>query len=297
MKGIEFICPVCKVPLQGQDPLCCPAGHHYACQGGIWRMLPAPRRDCYARFREEYEAIRKQEGRGSEDPEFYRSLPFRDKTGRFAGQWRVRARSFSALLDRLFVEREKSGEKLVVADLGAGNGWLSYRLALRGHELAAVDLCDNSWDGLGAFPHYPCSFVPVQAEFDALPFVSRQFDIVIYNASFHYSTNPSLTLNEGLRVLKTDGQLVIMDSPLYAEASSGEKMLEEQRQFFCKTFGRRGDALPLSGYLTWNGIRQLGHWEWIEPEYGLRWKLRPWLAKLLGRREPARFGVLILKGR
>jgi hypothetical protein len=34
-------------------------------------------------------------------------------------------------------------------------------------------------------------------------------------------------------------------------------------------------------------------WRFIQPWYGLRWALRPWLARLRGHREPATFQLII----
>ncbi len=293
MSELEFICPLCKSPLQGRETLYCLQGHTYAKRGGIWEMLPSDRLHYYSRFLDDYEAIRQKEGRGSTDPEFYRNLPFRDCTALFSDEWRMRTCSFRALLDAVFKEKEESSQNLLVADVGAGNGWLSYQLSRRGHLLAAVDISVSEVDGLGAHRHYPCKIESVQAEFESLPFEAEQFDLVVYNASFHYSTDYAKTLGEGLRVLKSRAQIVIMDSPIYQDVSSGEQMLEEHRKCFLENFGRVADALPSRGYLTWEQLDQLATWKWIEPDYGLRWKLRRWGAALLGRREPARFGILI----
>ena len=45
---------------------------------------------------------------------------------------------------------ERTERALRILDLGAGNGWMSYRLALQGHLPIAVDLLTNDRDGLGA---------------------------------------------------------------------------------------------------------------------------------------------------
>ena len=60
---------------------------------------------------------------------------------------------------------------LDILDIGAGNGWLSNRLAQKGHRPVAVDIFTDGLDGLGAARHYGMSFPLVEAEFDRLPFV------------------------------------------------------------------------------------------------------------------------------
>ena len=82
----------------------------------------------------DYESIRRAEGRGSDDPAYYRALPFEDLTDRFRSDWQIRATSFRALVRHVLEPAEaRQRGPLRVLDLGAGSGWLSNRLAQRGH--------------------------------------------------------------------------------------------------------------------------------------------------------------------
>jgi SAM-dependent methyltransferase len=277
----------------------------------------------------EYTSVRRAEGRGSGDSAYYQALPFKDLSGRFTGQWRMRARSFQTLLERVLAPLEaEHAQPLRILDLGAGNAWLSYRLSQRGHRVAAVDLLVDAFDGLGAFIHYDVpspkgtypqrgpthrgpsalgGFTPVQAEFDRLPFEAGQADVVILNASLHYSTNYEVTLREALRVLRPGGCLAILDSPVYHDPSSGQQMVREREQQFEQAYGFASNALPSENYLTFERLDQLEaalglRWEKVQPFYGWRpalrdwrWALRPWWARLRGSREPAQF--LIVWGR
>jgi SAM-dependent methyltransferase len=187
---------------------------------------------------------------------------------------------------------------LRVLDLGAGVGWLSNRLARLGHAPCAVDLNLDPRDGLGAARHYGGDWPRVRAEFDRLPLADRQADIVIYNASLHYSTGYMATLAEALRVLSPGGRIVVMDSPIYSRDASGKQMIAERQAAFARAHGTRSDALPSVGYLTWAMLRDLGRdlglrWRVIRPWYGWRWALRPWRARLAGKREPSTFALLI----
>jgi len=300
--SLKFACPACRTPLEaaGPEALRCPAdGAVYRRVDGIWRFLLPEREAFFQQFMREYETVRRAEGRGSDDPAYYRALPFEDRTGRFRDDWRIRAKSFQTLVERVLVPLEAERERpLVILDLGAGNGWLSYRLAQRGHAVAAVDLLTNAFDGLGAHVHYDAAFTPVQAEFDRLPFTDGGADLVVFNASLHYSTDYERTLGEALRVLRSDGRLVIMDSPVYRDARSGEQMVREREAQFEAKYGFPSDALPSENYLTYDRLEELAEalglrWELIRPFYGWRWALRPWKARLLGRREPAQFLVIV----
>ena len=94
--------------------------------------------------------------------------------------------------------------------------------------MIAVDLLVNEQDGLGAWKQYENTFTPVQAEFNHLPVMDSFADVVIFNASFHYSEDYAQSLAEALRVLSPGGRVVIMDSPVYRRSASGEKMVLHQ---------------------------------------------------------------------
>lgn len=298
----RFACPVCRTLLEAPAPdeRCCPVdGTVYRRVDGIWRFLLPERAAFFQQFIQEYETVRQAEGRGSDDPAYYRALPFQDLTERFSDDWSIRARSFQALVEQVVtpVEAQRS-RPLTVLDLGAGNGWLSYRLAARGHQVAAVDLLTNAFDGLGAHIHYDVAFTPVQAEYDRLPFEADQVDLAVFNGSLHYATDYETALSEVLRVMRRDGRLVIMDSPVYHDATSGEQMVREREAQFEGAHGFPSNAIPSENYLTYDRLGELAgalelSWEVIEPFYGWRWALKPWKARLLGRREPAQFLLIV----
>jgi len=164
--------------------------------------------------------------------------------------------------------------------------------------VAAVDLMVNGVDGLGTHHHYDASYLPLQAEFDHLPLADAQADMVIFNGAFHYSVDYGRTLREALRVLRPKGRIVIMDSPLYRDGGSGRQMVREREERFLSQYGFRGDALPHENYLTFERLDEVAaelslRWRFIQPAYGLRWAIRPWLARLRGHREPATFHLIV----
>ena len=267
-------------------------------ENGIWLALREDRRRHFQRFIQDYETVRRAEGRGSTDPAFYWSLPDHDRTNRYSWQWAIRARTYK------YIERKIlpaiPGKPLSILDLGAGNGWLSYRLRSLGHRPIAIDLQTNAFDGLGAGIHYRCMlprvFPRFQAEVDWLPFETGQFDCAIFNASFHYSENYDVTLAEAIRCLRPGGALVVADSPSYKREESGQQMLEERRSLFERQFGLSSDSLASREYLTQQGLLALEithHLKWTTHDvwYGLGWACRPLVAKLKRRREPSQFRI------
>lgn len=302
MRQDLFICPRCQTTLDRVTPerVTCPRdGLEFWKVDGIWRFLLPESEAHYKRFMADYESIRRSEGRGSNSANYYRALPFKDLNGEHKADWRIRARSFKVLVNRVLTPIQNPLERsLKILDIGAGNGWLSNRLAAQGDRVIAVDLLVNEQDGLGAWKHYEHSFTPVQAEFNHLPIMDRFADAVIFNASLHYSEDCVTTLKESLRVLSRDGRIVIMDSPVYRKNASGEKMVAEREEQFKKKYGFASDNLQSENFLTYARLKELAQelhitWKFIRPFYGVRWMLRPLISALLRRREPARFHLIV----
>jgi SAM-dependent methyltransferase len=304
-------CPACCAGL-GETPL--DALSHLSpslrCRGcsfelreeqGIWNALLPERRTYYSRFIREYEVVRAKEGWGSDSAAFYLALPHKDLTNQNPWIWKIRSRSFLYMEREILPELERQCEcPLAILDLGAGNGWLSYRLLLRGHFPIAVDLLTNELDGLGAAHHYsenlPKLFPRFQAELDRLPFADACCDCVIFNASLHYSEDYSRTVGEALRCLRPGGTILIIDSPWYSKDEFGHRMVQERRKDFEERFGFQSAGLASLDYLTDERFSALTaqfgiRWSIHRPWYGFRWAMRPWVARWKSKREPAEFRI------
>lgn len=287
----EFLhsCPTCYFQVLNLD--------------GVWHSLPPARTAHFARFMQEYQTVREAEGRGSDNAEYYLALPYEDLSGHNRKQWAIRAQTFRFLERKLLPTFEsRAGRHLRILDLGAGNGWMSYRLALRGHHVAAVDLLATERDGLAAVKHYrkrlPGLFPCFQAELDRLPFCENQFDLAIFNASFHYSEDYVDTLQEAIRCLRPDGAVIIADTAWYKRDESGRRMLAERQKLFTQRYGFPSDGLASLEFLTDHRLCAIEkqfdfRWKIYSPYYGLSWAMRPIMAKLKGEREPSRFRIYV----
>jgi SAM-dependent methyltransferase len=308
--GICILCLRCRRPLASASSAPALGSASFRCshcdtfthsEDGIWHAITTDRLEYFRQFKTDYELIRSAEGRGCEDPDYYLALPFRDVSRRNSAQWRIRSASFR------YIERHilsplaaTQSQPLRVLDLGAGNGWMSYRMALRGYSPVAVDLLVNDQDGLGAAAHYRlklhCLFPRVQAELDRLPFPADVSDVTLYNASLHYSENYERTLAEALRCTRSGGLLVVSDTPLYENEDSGRRMVEEKHKHFLAKYGVQSNSIAALEYLTPQRLDRLQssldlEWKQHRPSYGLRWALRPLRAKLRGDRPPSSFRI------
>ena len=275
-----------------------------------------------ADFRAAYAAHRASEGRAY-DRDALLALPYlADGSSALARQWAVRARTYEAVMGGVLLpllagtrdsrlgtrvpdESRVSGpeSRLRLLDLGAGNGWLSWRAAMVGCECVALDLRDDAVDGLGAAAPYlerpEGGFARVAGSFDALPVAAGTFDVVVFNASVHYATDLAAVLREARRVVRAGGRVVVLDSPFYRRDADGSAMVAEKRGHAAERFGDRAAALmalPAIEYLT---AERLAHasaalgltWRRRRVRYPLWYELRPYVARLRGRRAPSRFDL------
>ena len=255
-----------------------------------------------ARFGTEYAAHRAAEGRGYAAEDLF-SLPWL-KRGPLARQWSVRARSFEAFVRHVLRPLSRSvGGPLLVLDLGAGNGWLSYRVALEGHLATALDIRNDTVDGLGAAEPFaqciPHRIERLAASFDDIPRASASMDLAVFNASLHYSTDLGRTLTEAARVVRPGGRLVILDSPFYRREQDGSAMVAQKRAEAPQRFGDRAGALlalPFAEFLTRERLEAASAgarliWRRGRVLYPLWYELRPAVAALRGARPPSRFDL------
>jgi SAM-dependent methyltransferase len=296
---IELACPSChgRLRIDGDDARCVACSQDYLLIDGIRRFLTPDRAAHFDAFVRDYSTVRLAEGRASDDPGYFRRLPEPTPGAPIEWQWRLRRHTWGTV--RRHVIRP-APPALRIADVGAGVGWLSNRLTHDGHALHAVDLFVDRHDGLAAARHFETSFPRSQAEMDALPFADASVDVVVFNASLHYSTNYERTLREALRVLAPDGRIVVMDSPIYRHHASGQTMVSERHDDFERRFGTRGDSIDSVGFLTAHMLDQLEqvlHVRWSRHHtwYGWAWAWKPWRARLRRRREPSRFVVLVAR--
>ena len=191
-------------------------------RAGVWDLLAGDDRDRLAEWSERYGRVRAAEGRTAQDSDYYRGLPWRDATGNFVEQWAMRAASFDRFLEMV---SHRSGR---LVDVGAGNCWAAARCVERGWSAMAIDVNVDGDDGLGAAHHHGVDLTLVRCSLDTIPLEDDSVDVVLINAALQYSADPRVTVGEALRVVGTDGVVVIADSPVFASEESGRRMVEAQ---------------------------------------------------------------------
>ena len=141
-------------------------------------------------------------------------MPIVSKTDPHAIEWKIRAQSAAALVAYF---KQRSGSLL---EVGCGNGWLSNLLA-RETTLQVTGLDCNPTEieqaqrvfGTGDRLNF------IQGYFPEAITPGKNFDYILFAASFHYFSEPAEMIQTALAYCKPGGELHIKDSPFYSNHS------------------------------------------------------------------------------
>jgi len=267
--GITLQCPRCAGLVQNW--VCSNCGLCVRTIEGVVHALPPERVAYHARFVEEYQQVCNGQVTDPPSDEYYLGLPYGIASRQSSLGWSSRARNFDCLLGRVLKPALPRDARIL--DIGAGNCWLSYRLALAGYSPCAIDLLTNDQHGLGAAKHYrnylPEFFPRIRAEMAHLPFRDSQFQAVIFNASLHYAEKAEVALREALRCCTPSGIVVISDTPMYHSAEQEKSSVTEPGSplLTCESVKSLESSLK---------IRWSVHYPPIGPTYTLR-RVNGWL--------------------
>jgi SAM-dependent methyltransferase len=265
--------------------------------GALFRLIAEDRAATSAPFLEQFRKVRARDGHGFRTELEYRALPDVPSDDVLASEWQIRRQSFATVCRTLSLQHRTH---LRILDLGAGNGWLSRRLAQAGHCPVAVDLNDDGDEGLQASRNGDEKFALVQAHFDALPFEPGQFDLVIMNASLHYAADPERTLAAASRMVVRSGALAVMDSPMFTRFQDGEAMVSRQLEQLRERYGIENPIRPGVGFLTFTMLQRAAgaagrRGRFVASPGPLLWRLRRRFASSRLGRPAAAFGVWATK--
>ena len=249
-------CPECGLPFLGSSLLSetidvgilrCSQAHEFEIADGVPLLVRESERPRLLAFADSYGPVWAKDGWGGSDREYLRSLPYHDTTHRRVAEWKVKARSMDALLR--FLDPQKWPR---VVDLGCGMGWLSHHLAVRGHEVYAIDVVLDGTVGLGAAGTYVRmgpAFERVWAGLHRLPFLSSSVDVVVCNASLHYASDLGISLGEIARILRPGGLVAILNSPVHSRGSSTVRAQSDFRTHL-RALGATDDVMSVYHHFT-----------------------------------------------
>jgi ubiquinone/menaquinone biosynthesis C-methylase UbiE len=154
--------------------------------------------------------LKKRERRNYSADEI-RLLPFASPKNPHKEEWNLRAKSFMRF--RTHLSRKRG--LLQILDLGCGNGWFSAQLEKNfKHQYYCVDInLPELLLGAKIFNSENLKFI--LADIFEISFPRSSFDLIIFNSSIQYFKDLRILMREMFYLLKNDGEIHIIDSPIY----------------------------------------------------------------------------------
>lgn len=176
-------------------------------------------------FEKAYIKIRDLEKRVYPD-DLVKQLPHTPTSHRYHHEWNKRKKATLRVLSYL-----KQQQPDLVLDLGCGNGWFTHQVATAsGGQVLGADINKTELEQAARlFESNHCHFAYVdvfQANWPA-----EYFDQVIINSCIQYFADIPHLINQLFGLLKTDGVLHIIDSPIY-QSSEVEGARERSQKYY-----------------------------------------------------------------
>jgi 2-polyprenyl-3-methyl-5-hydroxy-6-metoxy-1,4-benzoquinol methylase len=162
-------------------------------------------------FEKRYIDLRQREHRVYSD-DVVQNLPEFNEPGPLKNEWSVRKMSLRRLIRRF----KKKQHKLLILELGCGNGWLSHQLASSlNAEVLGLDINEAELlQGATLFrDNKNLSFMC--ADVFTTAFKNETFDVILLASSLQYFPNIEQLICRLLELLNPWGEIHIVDSPIY----------------------------------------------------------------------------------
>lgn len=130
-----------------------------------------------------------------------------------AKEWnRIRVEYFKDELRERAINSVDINNK-VIADLGAGTGFISLEIAKRANIVFSVDSSKNMLGELykAAKDSNLNNIYPINSEVEDLPLFDDSIDLIFMNMALHHVENPGKAIKEIFRILKPGGKVIITD--------------------------------------------------------------------------------------
>ncbi len=177
-------------------------------------------------FERAYHKILKSEERLYSDEEV-RLLPFASKFNPHKNEWDLRVKSFLRIKDYLITK--KPG--LNILDIGGGSGWFASQiLREQKHYFYCVDVnLHKLKQGARLFASDNLKFI--YADLFQVKFPRSSFDMIILNSSLQYFSDLRNLMRELFYLLKSYGEIHIIDTQIFEEAEVDEARKKLFRYF------------------------------------------------------------------
>lgn len=177
-----------------------------------------------ATFEERYLQVRAAEGRLGED-HWVSELPWVSARHPLSSEWRTREWTMSRFL------RSRDGRRVQrTLDLGCGNGWFSHQLMRISQEVVGLDVNREELRQAARVFGRP-GLVFCLGDVFEVDWTEPCFDLITLNASVQYFPNLAQLLDRLLQLLRPEGEIHLLDSPLYAQGETAQARTRTQQYF------------------------------------------------------------------
>jgi len=164
-------------------------------------------------FEKKYITIRCMENRLYSDMEVM-NLPDISPEHTHAGEWAVRKRSCLRLIHHL-TEKKK---RLQILEPGCGNGWLSHCLAgIPDAQVTGLDINFTELQQAARVFNENERLRFIYGDLESGVLNGRKFDCIVFAAAIQYFHSLRETMGFCLKLLKSGGEIHLLDSPFYEE--------------------------------------------------------------------------------
>jgi SAM-dependent methyltransferase len=189
------------------------------------RYLTVPER--FEGFQTRYLAVRQKENRILTDEQVY-SLPYLPANHPLHKEWLMRADTMTRFIRYL----KKNPLSAPVLDLGCGNGWFPNKIAeLTGQEVIGLDVnIPELEQAARVFTKENLTFCFGDIYEDI--FEPKSFGMITLNASAQYFPDIIKLINRLLELLKDDGEINILDTPLYPNDKAARDAADRTKSYY-----------------------------------------------------------------
>lgn len=224
-----------------------------------------------------YQALRKKENRVYSD-NILKVLPQTPSNHFHKKEWKQREYTLKRLLSYLKVQKNPR-----ILELGCGNGWLCNHLAaLPASEVLGVDINKTELTQAATVFKSRQNLCFVYGDISTLRMPCGYFHYIIFAASIQYFADLHSLFTKAFTLLASDGEIHIVDSPIYTRAEAPKAQKRSQEYFYKSGFPE------MSGFYyhhTWDDLSPFGVRKEYDPDIFLNKVIRklsagssfPWL--------------------
>lgn len=145
-----------------------------------------------------------------------------------ANEWNGLSRTYfkEELRDKVIDKLDLKNK--VVADLGAGTGFISLKASRYASIVFSLDLSKNMLRELSneIKSKEIKNIYPIKCNVEKIPLFDESVDIVFMNMALHHANSPNIVLKEINRILKKGGKVIITDVQKHSSLWAKEEMFD-----------------------------------------------------------------------